>query len=351
MRFDFSELRKNFWKAAFALLLLLTFLISLSSCASGESFDSESSVSASSDFNYYSITEETSYAYEKGYDVVYDSMEPITESSAKKPSDGVSGNGESSASDLSERKLIKTVELTVETKNFDEFLEIVERRVAALGGYLSSSSVNGNSYRSNRTRWADLTVRIPADACDAFLSDVAESGNVTWRSESVDDVTMTYVDMESRIKAYETEYETLLTILEKAESLSDVIVVQDRITEVTYQLESYRSQLRKYDDLIAYSSVYLNVSEVEELTVVEESPVTVGERISRGLKRTLENLAEDAEDFVVWFVTNLPVLVIDAAVVVAIALILKKILKKYRSRRKPSSETEKPVMPEDEDNL
>lgn len=348
MHFDLTELRKNFWKAAFALLLILTCLCTLLSCASSAPNDSASS----SSFDYYSVKEEASYSYEKGYDVAYDSIE-ITESSAEETFNGVSASEtfDSSANDLSERKLIKTVNLTVETKGFDEFLEIVERRVAALGGYLSSSSVNGNSYHGNRTRWADLTVRIPADACDAFLSDVSESGNVTWRSESVDDVTMTYVDMESRIKAYETEYETLLTILEKAESLSDVIVVQDRITEVTYQLESYRSQLRKYDDLIAYCTVYLNISEVEELTVVEEPPVTVGERMARGLNRTLENLAEDAEDFAVWFVSNLPVLVIDAAVVVAIALILRKILQKYRFRRKPSSEAEKSVTLKDEEEL
>ncbi len=152
---------------------------------------------------------------------------------------------------------------------------------------------------------------------------------------------MAYVDTESRIKAYEAEYTTLLDILAKAETLSDVIVIQNRITEVTYELESYRAQLRKYDDLVSYCTVYLDVREVVELTEIVEPPVTLGERMSRGLKETCGDIARGAEDFAVWFVSSLPVLLIDAVGIVIAVVVLRVVIRYIKKNRKPREKTDK----------
>jgi len=125
----------------------------------------------------------------------------------------------------------------------------------------------------------------------------------------------------------------LLEILEKATSLDDVLVIQSRITDVTYQLESYRSQLRKYDDLISYCTVHLNVNEVVELTEIKEPPKTVLERMSQGLADTWDMITDDTEDFAVGFVSALPLLVIWAIIIVLAVIVIKSVAAKRRKAR------------------
>lgn len=229
------------------------------------------------------------------------------------------------------RKLIKNVNLRLETKEFDAFTAELNARITAFGGYIQSSSVDGGSYYSkNYRRYATVTARIPAEQLDAFVSGVSEIANVTSRSENTNDVTLSYYDMESHVKALRSEYDTLVGILEKCTELKDVISVQSRITEVLYQIESYQSQLNNYDNLVAYSTITMNISEVERETVVD--PETMGERIAAGFSETIADISDDLEDFAVDFVINLPYLLIWAAIIAAFVLIIRALVRRHKKK-------------------
>ena len=90
--------------------------------------------------------------------------------------------------------------------------------------------------------------RIPADRLDRFVETVESAGNVTSKQEQVTDVTLQYSDTESRKKSLEIEQERLWALLEKAESLDAVVALEARLSEIRYELESYTSQLRPYDN-------------------------------------------------------------------------------------------------------
>ena len=108
-----------------------------------------------------------------------------------------------------------------------------------------------------------MTVRIPAQQLDAFLSSVSEVSNVISRNDSVSDVTLQYVDMESHKKALTAEQDRLLELLEQAESVEDIITIESRLSDVRYQIESMESQLRTLQNQVSYSTVYLDIQEVE----------------------------------------------------------------------------------------
>ncbi len=326
MKTTAKKIRKTVLSGGIVLLLGFTYLTTLTSCGRAAVTESYNK----SDWGY--VTEDSSSA---GYDSYFGNgsapeAEMPVKDSVSAPSSTTSGS--TVQNDLSARKMIRTANLSVETKNFDEFMATLEANIFSMGGYLSSSSLNGNAYGNEKVRYANLTVRIPAETYDAFVAGIDGYGNVTYRTESVNDVTMAYVDTESRIKAYETEYQTLLEILEKATNLDDVLIIQSRITEVTYQLESYRSQLRTYDDLISYCTVHLNISEVVELTEIKEPPKTVWERMSQGLSDTWDDITDDAEDFAVDFVSALPILVIWAVILVLAVLIVKGMIKRGKKK-------------------
>lgn len=256
------------------------------------------------------------------YADVYTDMEAPLEMEAvmDKATMSSTAKGESvtAENDLSNRKLIRNANLNVETKAYDDFIAALDKQIASHGGYVQNGETNGSAERGNR--WSSYTIRVPENRYTAFLSTVSALGNVTYRSESVQDVTMEYTDVEARIRALETEHTTLLSILEKCENLDDVITVQSRVTEVQYQLDSYKSQMRRYDDLISYCTVYLTVDEVEKVTI-PPAELTIGERIAEDLKENCEDIADDAGDFAVWFVSSLPYFAIWIVVIGGAALV------------------------------
>ena len=239
----------------------------------------------------------------------------------------------SGENDLTQRKIIKTANLEYETKTYDEFMESLNREITTCGGYIASQSARGGGeYSAMTQRYSYMTVRIPASGYDRFMEKAAQMGSLLYKSENSEDVTMNYVDTESHIRALETEYEALLTILEKAGDLNDVIKLQSRITEVNYQLDTYKSQLRKYDDLIAYCTVHITVNEVFRESPKNVEVLTFGERIAAAMEDTFLDIADDAQDFTVDFLAALPYLMIWAVILAAAVLILRVILKKIRRR-------------------
>ncbi|MGN1410719.1 MAG: DUF4349 domain-containing protein, partial [Eubacteriales bacterium] len=271
-----------------------------------------------------------SYIGEENFGAYYD-MDYSTEESPASAGTSVS-TGVSAENDLSSRKIIKNARISFQTQIYDEFLNALSNCIASYGGYIESAESYGNTlYSQHSSRNSYITARIPAQNYDAFMSDASDMGTLTYRSESSNDVTMSYVDTESHIKALETEYEALITLLDKAQSLDDVIQLQSRLTEVNYQLDSYKSQLRTYDDLISYCTINIDVNEVYR-EIQPESTMTFGERIMNGLEETFIDIGDDISELTVWFITSLPYIVIWAAVIVLAVFIIKSVVKRVKHK-------------------
>lgn len=224
------------------------------------------------------------------------------------------------------RKLIRNFNLEVETLDFDSFVSDLKTEINSLGGYLESSSVSGNSYNYSGNRYADFVCRVPSAKLDEFVNTVGGLGNVTYSYEDTTDITLNYVDTEARIKSLQTEYDQLLELLAEAENIDTIILLQQRLTEVRYQLESYQSQLRTYDNLVDYSTVRLNVREVERITPQEQK--TVWERISADFGDNIYDIFVGAENFFVWFVASIPYFIIWAVIIAGIVFVAGFIFRK-----------------------
>ena len=244
------------------------------------------------------------------------------------------GASENLTGNVAGRKIIKNGDLSIQTREFDEFLTNLNRSILSVGGYVEASSINGNSYNKNRMRSADVTARIPADQLDAFCDQVSELGNVTYKNLYTRDVTLTYVDLESHVKALRTEQQTLMDLLAKAEKVEDIILIQNRLSDVLYEIESYESTLRTFDDQIAYSSVHLSIQEVQRETAVEKE--TAGQEIARRFKENLEDVKEGFARFGINFVSDLPVIivwVVFLGIIVCVVVLIVKGGARRKARR------------------
>lgn len=229
------------------------------------------------------------------------------------------------------RKLIRTVSLSLETKEFDSVLTNLSTKTTELGGYIETSSVNGNSYSHHSTRYASYVIRIPADKLNEFVEVVSELGNVTQKNESVEDVTLRYIDVESHKKALETEQERLLELLSKAENMEEILTIESKLSDIRYEIENYESQLKTMDNQIDYSTVSVYVDEVERVTDTGEKGFF--EEIKERFGNSLYVVARGIRGLVIGILGSLPILIVCGGVIAVVVIAVRKILKKRNMRK------------------
>jgi len=240
-------------------------------------------------------------------------------------------NVNESAAANSGRKLIRNISMTVETTSYDELVNSIFDKVSMLGGYAENMDESVNTWTTPETRSMNTTIRVPKDKADELINIVTENANVTYRSENVEDVTLAYVDVESKKKSLQTEYDRLLELLDKAETIEEIITIEDRLSNVRYQLESQESQLRTYDNKVDYTTLRLNINEVERIVPVPKE--TFLSRISVGFMESVLDVADGIVGFVEWFIISLPYLVVWAVIIFLIWLvIIRNIVKKSQKR-------------------
>ena len=293
------------------LIGLLSAALMLSACGSGSSSDSATATTgsraAASDMYSYAA-EEAAY-----YDEDVDGA-----------SNGSSGTSSVEVQDTS-RKLIRNVDISAETNNMDEMVANIEARVNEYGGYIENSYIDNNSTYSY-SRYASMTIRVPATKLDDFLSNIGEISNITSKSVSVTDVTLQYVDVEAKKESLEAQQTRLLELMEEATTIEEIMDIEERLADIRYQLESAEKQLRSYDNQVDYSTVYLNVSEVKEYTPVEEK--SRWEEMTSGFVSSLSGAVGGFLDFLVGLVVALPYIIIWGLVIALCIFIVIKIVRK-----------------------
>ena len=268
----------------------------------------------------------------------------VKEEAAEAPMMQASGNSltsdaSGSSTALPEnRKWIITIDMSAETEDLDAMLAELDQRVKALNGFVEDQNIYlGSKYASRRYRSASMTIRIPADDVDKFTEEVSGIANVVRTNKNLEDITLSYTATASRITALETEEARLLEFMAQADNMSDLLEIEDRLTDVQYELERYASQLRLYDNQIDYATIYLNIEEVQEYTPVVEK--TAWERIREGFAGTLKDLGNGIKEIFIWVIVNSPYLVVFGILGAGAAVIVKK-----RKARK-AAKKQKPTPP------
>lgn len=229
-----------------------------------------------------------------------------------------------------DRKLIRTIRVEAETEDMDSLLTQLNGQIAALGGYIENQNIRGRAQDADRS--ATLVIRIPAENADAFLSQVQSAANILASTESVSDVTLTYVSIESRLKALEAEQERLLELMEQAMTIDEILQIESRLTDVMYELEAIGSQLLVYDNQINYATITLTLQQVKILTATQEP--TVWERIGKGFENSLQAIGNFFTELFVFLVSASPVLILLGAAGIG-GVLLWRVRKKKKTPKEP----------------
>ncbi len=238
------------------------------------------------------------------------------------------------------RKFIKNANFTMQTLEFDSTLARLETLAAEMGGFIQSSNVSGQSIKTDYpgARYASFTLRIPASGLDDFGERVKELGNITAQSENIQDVSDYYYDTEARLKTLRTEEERLLEILKKAENLSDILTIESALSNVRYQIESMDGQMRRLEDQITYSTIYLNVEEVLDSSKLVVSPLTLGQRISERFASSIKGIKTFIENAIVFVAGDILVIALWGIVLFGLFVVGKRYFKTRNASPKLTEE-------------
>ena len=226
-------------------------------------------------------------------------------------------------------KIIRTVNFTIRTQQYDAAYAALSTLVSNYGGTVESLNLSGDQSAGSLRR-ANLTLRIPSEKLDAFVAGANDIGGVSNYSESSDDVSDTYYDLQSRLDTQKTKMARLLQLMEKAETTSDLIELENAISDTQYMIDSYTGQLNGYDSRVNNSYVYVTIRELSNAEAVEEENVPLGQRIANAVKASLEAAGRAAQGFAVFFVAALPWLAALGVVIVIIRVIRKKTKKQRK---------------------
>ena len=223
---------------ASALLLLV---LALAACGSGETKSDEGGVS---------IGRETA-----GVESPAGSGEDLAQSS-----EGAVGITEDPAT-LGEfgRKVVKTADLGLRSKEVRESAARAQQVAATAGGTVLSSQV----YRNGDSVTADLVLSVPSEEFERVLDELRGLGQkVTTDSISGQDVTEEYVDLESRERNLRATEESLLRLYEKAGNVEEALSIQRELTGIRGEIELVQGRIKYLDQRSTYSQITLNIQPV-----------------------------------------------------------------------------------------
>lgn len=197
---------------------------------------------------------------------------------------------------LLEEKLVYHCNLEIETLDYPATMTSIKETISKYDGVIQSESESDSGYnwyyenyrKTSGTMHNYLEIRVPSRNYDSFLAELDGVGKVISKSTSVDNISQQYYDTTAQIEALQIQEKNLLAMLEKCETIEDMITVEQRLSEVQYELNNLQTTRRYMDMDVAYSYININISEVMEYHQ-ESEPVkrnTFGDRLKNTIVST-----------------------------------------------------------------
>lgn len=193
-------------------------------------------------------------------------------------------------------KRIYTANLDLETTEFDTATEAFTALTERCGGWYESSSL---SSRGSGYRYANYTVRVPAEQYRTFLGQAGELCHLLYQDEYVEDVSEAYYDTAGRLKTQQVKLERLQALLRQAESMEDIITIESAISETEQQIDELSGTLQHYDAKVDYATVYVGLREVARLSNVEEPATGFGAQLAAAFSSGWKHFVSGIQDLAV----------------------------------------------------
>lgn len=236
-----------------------------------------------------------------------------------------SGRGQAAPTpDVEERKVAENSNFSLLVKNVTETTDNIKKKISEIkGAYTVSSNINRGEYSDT----ANIVIRVPVANVEEIKTFLRDS-SVKVISENIErkDITDTYVDIERRLSDLEKQRVRFEQILNSADTVEELMSVQNAIFQLQNQIDSYQGQLNYMKGITRTSkiTIYLATDEMSLPYAPENpwKPEAVFKNAVRSLLTTLQGIGK----LLIWVAVYSPLIL----VLIVAYVIIKKLIRRYR---------------------
>jgi hypothetical protein len=217
-----------------------------------------------------------------------------------------------------DRKVVQNAEITLKVQDVTAAADKITNLNQTNGGY----TVNSHIYRNGEQISADLTLKTPQPKLTAFITDIAAFGEVTDKRISSEDVTEQYYDAEARLKVMRAKEERLLSLLDKANSITDIISIENELGQTRSEIEVLTGRLKYLTNAVDYSAVHITLFQAVP-GAIKTPQGTTGKAI-QGLITSLNSMINFGSNLIVALFVLLPWLLLTIILVLVFRYFYKK---------------------------
>lgn len=199
-----------------------------------------------------------------------------------------------------ETKIIKNYDLSLTVDDLKKLSKDMEAKVREMGGYIQNDEANEYNLRA--------VIRVPSDKTDAFLEYIDKYYEVGNKSSKVDDITQGYIDNEARLKNLKAQETQTLEILKKANTVDEILKVQNEIYKVRGEIEVLENTKKNWDRLIDYATITITAN--KKVLVEEKETKIIGVReffnaIGKGIANSAKDLVYGLQRIFIFLFGNI----------------------------------------------
>jgi hypothetical protein len=231
-----------------------------------------------------------------------------------------------------ERMIIHKAILSVNVKELEKAQSNIEQKVEQYGGYIVESNVY---QEDNQTSSGKMIVRIPEKNFEKFLLEAeGEAAEVLERNVTGQDVTEQFVDLESRVKSKRAVEERLLEFMSKAQKTDDLLKISADLAKIQEEIEVMVGKMKYLENQTSFSTIELSMYENRVVVPeIDSKELNTWEKTKKQLATSTNALLATGSAFIVFFIGNLPVLVILAGIAVVVYWFIKRRLRNEQKNK------------------
>ncbi len=180
------------------------------------------------------------------------------------------------------QKIIRNAYLEFEVRQMDSSLVRIRRLIQEQEAFIQSE----NQYQSGERLYYSLTLRVPAAHFDTFLDKLLQGGDIRRLNEkniSSRDVTEQFIDIEARLSVQRQALERYRKLLEKAETVADIINVEENIRRLQAEIESQEQRLLYLSRQVEMSEIRINLYESRTQDYIPDKPAAFAPQFLKAL--------------------------------------------------------------------
>ena len=231
-----------------------------------------------------------------------------------------------------EEKNIVTGETDIETDDLDKAQQEIVQLIDAYQALTKSS--RESKYNYDNCRYSTITIYIPADKYNDFITELKKVGNMTSSSYNSDNITEEYNVTNNRLLSLQAQEEKVRELYARCTEIDELLQIEQRLSELESEITTIQNKINNYNLLTSYSTLTINLKEVSSYTKVESG---FFHRLLNSLKYSFNNFLAVVEDIVLFISGN----IFTISAIILLLLLFKKIAKKKNLREKLKARRDK----------